>query len=378
MTATTPDHVAPDAASKDEPGPRKGLPFSKRTLLMVTAAVVVVVAGASLILMPRNTVSTEAAYVQADSSSVAPRVRGLIAEVLVAHNQSVRRGDPLVRIDAQEFDARVAAARADLEDAEAAALAAHAGLTSLTADEALAAATVRSARTSIASADAQNARAQADRQRYDDLLVSGTVARRDAEERRAAAVSTQSAADKSRADLDVTRNQASVVTARREVLIANVARAEASVARARAALDLALQDQANTIVRAPIDGIVGDRQAEPGDYVQAGTRLLTLVPSTGLYVTANFKETQTGRMHVGQPAEVEIDALPGVHLHGVVDSFAPGSGSSFALLPFEPGTGNFTKVVQRIPVRIRLDPGQPDLSRLRSGLSTTVKVDLAR
>ncbi|NBW13785.1 MAG: HlyD family secretion protein [Caulobacteraceae bacterium] len=369
MTATTPDAVA-------VPARKAGLPFSKRTLIMVSAAVVVALGGATLILMPRNTVSTEAAYVQADSSSVAPRVRGLIAEVLVAHNQAVRKGDPLVRIDPEEFDARVAAAEADLADAEAALLAAHAALTSLGADEALAAANIRSARTSIASADAQNARAQADRQRFDDLLASGTVARRDAEERRAAAVSAQSTADKTRADLEVTRNQAGVVTARREVLTAAVARAEASVARAQAALDLARQDQANTIVRAPIDGIVGDRQAEPGDYVQAGTRLLTVVPATGLYVTANFKETQTGRMRVGQRADIEIDALPGAHLHGVVDSFAPGSGSTFSLLPFEPGTGNFTKVVQRVPVRIRLDPGQPALDQLRSGLSTTVKVTL--
>lgn len=370
MTAVTPDQIAPPVAK------RKALPFARRTLLIVSAAVVVVIAGAGLILMPRNTVSTEAAYVQADSSSVAPRVRGLVAEVLVAHNQVVRKGDPLVRIDPQEFDTRVAAAQADLQDAEAAALAAQAALTSLSADEALAAATVRSARTSIAAADAQNVRAQADRARFDDLLTSGTVARRDAEERRAAAVSAQSAADKSRAELDVTRNQATVVTARRDVLLANLARASALVARARAALDLALQDQANAIIRAPIDGVVGDRQAEPGDYVQAGTRLMTIVPSTGLYVTANFKETQTGRMRVGQTADVEIDALPGVHLRGVVDSFAPGSGSSFALLPFEPGTGNFTKVVQRVPVRIRLDPGQAGLDRLRSGLSTTVKVDL--
>ena len=370
MTAASPESVAVPRGKKG------GLPFSKRTLLMVGAAVVLAVGGATLILMPRNTVSTEAAYVQADSSSVAPKVRGLIAEVLVAHNQAVRKGDPLVRIDSEEFDARVASAEADLQDSEAALLAARAALTSLSADEALAAATVRSARTSIASADAQNVRAQADRQRFDDLLASGTVSRRDAEERRAAAVSAQSAADKTRADLDVTRNQATVVSARREVLVAGLARAGASVARARAALDLARQDQANAIIRAPVDGVVGDRQAEPGDYVQAGTRLLTLLPSTGLYVTANFKETQTGRMRVGQAADIEIDALPGARLHGVVDSFAPGSGATFSLLPFEPGTGNFTKVVQRVPVRIRLDPGQPALNQLRTGLSTTVKVTL--
>jgi membrane fusion protein (multidrug efflux system) len=291
-------------------------PFSRKTVLAVGTAVAAALVGGSLIAMPKSTVSTDAAYVQADSSSVAPKIRGLIAEVLVAHNQAVKKGDSLVRIDSEEFDARVASAEADLQDAEAALLAAHASLTSLSADEALAAATVRSARTSIASADAQNVRAQADRQRFDDLLASGTVARRDAEERRAAAVSAQSAADKTRADLDVTRNQATVVSARREVLNAGLARAGASVARARAALDLARQDQANTIIRAPIDGVVGDRQAEPGDYVQAGTRLLTIVPSTGLYVTANFKETQTPGCVVGQAADIEIDALPGTRCTG--------------------------------------------------------------
>jgi membrane fusion protein, multidrug efflux system len=142
------------------------------------------------------------------------------------------------------------------------------------------------------------------------------------------------------------------------------------------ALDLARQDQGHSLVRAAIDGVVADRKVEPGDYVQPGTRLLTIVPLGAVYVTANFKETQTARMTVGQPAAIKVDALPGVELKGRVESFAPGSGSQFSLLPFEPGTGNFTKIVQRVPVRIRLDPGQPGLERLRPGLSTTVKVKL--
>src|SRR6185312_1535134 len=144
----------------------------------------------------------------------------------------------------------------------------------------------------------------------------------------------------------------------------------------KAALDLAKQDQGWTVIRAPIDGVVGDRQAEAGDYVQPGTRLLTLVPLNAVYVTANFKETQIARMLPGQAARIKVDALPGVTLKGEVDSFAPGSGSQFSLLPFEPGTGNFTKIVQRVPVRIRLDPAQPALAKLRPGLSTTVTVRL--
>jgi membrane fusion protein, multidrug efflux system len=122
--------------------------------------------------------------------------------------------------------------------------------------------------------------------------------------------------------------------------------------------------------------VVGNRLVRVGDYVQPGTRLLELVPLQSLYVTANFKETQTGRMRVGQPVTIEADALPGERLRGTVDSFAPGSGSSFSLLPFEPGTGNFTKIVQRVAVRIRFDPNQLAVQNLRPGLSVTAKVRL--
>ena len=155
-----------------------------------------------------------------------------------------------------------------------------------------------------------------------------------------------------------------------------MAQAQAQVANARAALDLARQDLAHTLIRAPIDGVVGDRQVQVGDFVEAGTRMLTIVPLDALYVTANFKETQVARMVAGQPATVKVDALGGTALKGEVESFAPGSGSTFSLLPFEPGTGNFTKIVQRVPVRIRFEPHQPALERLRPGLSTTVTVDL--
>jgi membrane fusion protein (multidrug efflux system) len=360
-------------------GARKGvrvLPFSGRTLLVVGAALALALAGAVVIAMPKAAESTDAAYIQADSSVVAPKVAGLVAAVLVAHDQPVRRGDPLVRIDPEEFDAKVASAQADLANAQANVQSAKAALISLGAEQQLAAANVRAAQTSISAADAQSERAQADRRRYDNLVASGAVARRDADTYRAAAITAQSDADHSRAELDVSRSQASVTAAKRATLEAALAEAQAGVIRAQAALALARQDQDHTVIRAPIDGVVGDRQVEPGDYVQAGTRLLTIVPLNALYVTANFKETQVSRMTVGQPATIKVDALPGKILRGEVQSFAPGSGSQFALLPFEPGTGNFTKVVQRVPVRIRLDPGQPGLDRLRPGLSTTVKVRL--
>ena len=369
--------VAIDAAHAAEIRPKKPPFASKKALLAVGAAAVLGVGGAAYILMPKAAESTDAAYLEADSSVVAPRVKGLVTEVLVQHNQAVHRGDPLIRIDPEEFDARAASAAAELANAEAAIGSAHAALQQLSAEQTLAAANVRAAQTLIASTDAQSAKAEADHKRYDNLVSSGAVARRDADQFRAAAVTAQSDADHSRAALDVAKSQAGVTAARRPVLEAALAQAEAAAARAKATLDLAKQDQGYTVIRAPVDGVVGDRQAEPGDYVQPGTRLLTIVPLHALYVTADFKETQIGRMLAGQPAKIKVDALPGVTLKGEVDSFAPGSGSQFSLLPFEPGTGNFTKIVQRVPVRIRLDPGQPALAKLRPGLSTTVTVKLA-
>ena len=353
------------------------LPFSPRTALAVAAAAILAVVGAVWIALPKASESTDAAYLQADSAVVAPRVRGLVAEVLVDHDQRVKKGDPLVRIDPEEFDARVAAAEADVETAKAQLLAAKAAFTTQAADEGLAAANVRAAETTIRSADAQEARAEADRARYDNLIASGAVAKHEVDVVRAAAVSAQSDADHSRAELAVSRSQASVTTARRATLQANFAQTQAGLARATAALDLARQDQGHALIRAPIDGVVGDRQVESGDYVKPGTRLLTIVPLQAIYVTANFKETQVARMLPGQKAFVRVDALGGASLSGHVASLAPGSGSQFSLLPFEPGTGNFTKIVQRVPVRIALDPGQKDLARLRPGLSTTVTVRLS-
>jgi membrane fusion protein (multidrug efflux system) len=350
------------------------LPFRPRTAVAVGAALAVAIGGAIWIAVPKAAETTDAAYVQADRSVVAPKVRGLVAQVLVEHNQKVRRGDPLVRIDPEEFDARVASAQAELMNAQAGVAQVKAALVSLDAEVRLAGAQVAAARTQIRSADAQDVKAAADAKRYGALVDSGAVAKHDADSYQAAAVTAQSDAERSRAELDVELNQAAVVRAKRATLEANLAAAQASVARAQATLDLARQDQGHAVIYAPVDGVVGDRQVEPGDYVQPGSRLLDLVPMHALYVTANFKETQTGRMTQGQPAVVRVDALPGVAFKGHVDSLAPGSGSTFSLLPFEPGTGNFTKIVQRVPVRIRFDPDQPALARLRPGLSTVVTV----
>lgn len=350
--------------------------LSRNPLIAGAVAILIALAGIAWLFAPRTSESTDNAYLKADSSSVAPKVGGLVSAILVRDNQVVHAGDPLVRIDAQEFNAKLAGAQAAVQDAEAGVATAKAALAALDADEQLAAAQVHAAQTSIQSADAEYVRATSDNTRFAALMAQGFATRRDAERVRAVAIGAASARDRSRADRDVTSEQAAVTRARRPVLIAQLAQAEAAAAKARAALDLARQDQGHTIIRAPIDGVIGDRQVQTGDYVQPGAHLLTLVPSRGLYVVANFKETQTRAMLAGQTATIKVDALGGDALTGHVDSFAPGSGSEFTLLPFEPGSGNFTKIVQRVPVRILLDPNQPAVARLRPGLSVTAQVAL--
>jgi membrane fusion protein, multidrug efflux system len=354
----------------------RGAFASHRTWIVSALAALAAIAGALFILAPASSESTDDAYIQADATTVAPKIKGLVAEVLVRDNQSVHAGEPLVKIDAEEFDSKVATARADLADAQAGVASALAALISLDAEERLAGANVGAARTAIKSSGAQAERAVADSRRYAALVASGAVALRDADSFRANAVTAEQDAAHSAAMLDVAEAGLSVTHARRATLLAALEKANANVERTHSALDLALQDQRHTLILAPIDGVIGNRQVQQGDYVQPGSRLLTLVPLKALYVVANFKETQTGRMHPGQRATVRVDANSSLILTGVVESLAPGSGSQFALLPFEPGTGNFTKIVQRVPVRIRFDGTQPELSTLRPGLSVTAKVIL--
>jgi membrane fusion protein (multidrug efflux system) len=350
--------------------------FSRRAIVPAAVAVLLAIVGGIYIVAPKRSVSTDNAYLQADSAIVSPKVRGLVSRVLVEHNQRVRKGDVLVEINPEEFDARVAAASADLQSATANVESSRAALVSLGAEEQLAASNVHAAQVFIRSAEAQRDLARANRERYDSLVDSGSVARLEVDQFRAAAVTAEVGAQNSVVAFEVTQNQAAVTRAKRAVLQANLAQSLAAVSRSQAAFDLAKQDQEHATLRAPIDGVVGDRRIEVGDYVAPGTRLMTIVPIDALYVVANFKETQTGRMTAGQSASIEVDALPGVSLRGEVDSFAPGSGSQFSLLPFEPGTGNFTKIVQRVPVRIRFEPGQVGLAKLRPGLSTKVSVRL--
>jgi membrane fusion protein (multidrug efflux system) len=334
-----------------------------RTIGIAGIAAAAMIAGAAWIAMPASSVSTDDAYVKADSTIVAPKVQGLIAEILVRDNQAVEAGQPLIRIDVEDYQQAVSAAEADVAFAEAA-------LAQQSAQEQLASANVRAADAAIHSADAERTRAAADWNRFEALAGNGGVAKREAEQKRATALTAAADVDKSRAALSASQQQVTAVARSRGQLAA-------ARQKAKAALSLARQNLEHTVIAAPVAGIIGDRQAQIGEYVQPGTRLMTIVPMDTVYVVANFKETQTSRMLVGQHAKIRVDALPGVTLEGEVESFAPASGSEFSLLPYEPATGNFTRIVQRVPVRIRLLDGRADLERLRPGLSANVTVDLS-
>jgi membrane fusion protein (multidrug efflux system) len=347
--------------------------LTSRTLTVSLIALLAGGAGIFWIVSPASSQTTDDAYVEADSTNVAPKIRGLVEQITVRDNQSVHAGDLLLRIDPEEFDAKVRAAKANLADAEAAVASARAAVATQGAEEQLAVAEVGEAGTAIRSADAEAERAAADRSRTDALAARGFASRQTLDSFRSQAIGAEQAAAKARAALAVSQRQASLTQSRRAGLLADVEKAEAQRLAAQAALDLALQDRTHALIRAPVDGVVANRQVRVGDYVQPGSRLLTLVPVQTVYVTANFKETQVRDMRRGQAVRVKVDAL-GRTLDGVVESFAPGSGSTFSLLPFEPGTGNFTKIVQRVPVRIGLRPNQPGLDELRAGLSASVTV----
>lgn len=348
---------------------------SSRPLIVAVLATVAGVAGAAWLLSSRDSVATDNAYLKADSSDVPPQVPGLVIAVRVEENQQVAAGDVLVELDPDDYLQRVSSAEADVAASRASLAAAEAALRRLQSQQRLAEASVEEVSSRIRAADAQRERKLADRTRHQELVNQRLTSRELYDAAIADATEAEAESDRARAALKVAQRQVQVVDSQHAELLAQLDAARASVQRAEAALAVARRNAERTRIVAPIAGIVGNRRVQVGEYVQVGSRLMTIVPVHDLYVVANFKETQTARMLVGQTAEIELDALPGQVLHGRVESLAPGSGAEFALLPFEPANGNFTKIVQRVPVRIRLDDEARALA-LRPGLSAEVSVDL--
>ena len=306
--------------------------------------------------------STDDAYVGGDISVIAPKVSGFITEVAVIDNQPVHQGDLLIKLDDRDY-------RAALARAEAVVAGQLATLANLDATRRLQDAVIKQALASVVAADAETLRARDDQTRFETLSRTAAASIQSAQKAEADYKQAVAGGDKARAALDAAQQQLAVIDTQKQ--------------QTRAALDAALADRDTarlnvgyTELRAPFDGVVGNRSARVGSFAGVGSQLIAIVPAQGLWVDANFKENQLAKMRAGEPATIRADVLPDVAFHGHVASLSPATGAQFSVLPPENATGNFTKIVQRVPVRILLDGDESALGRLRPGLSVTADVDL--
>ncbi|KJC49928.1 hemolysin D [Bradyrhizobium sp. LTSP849] len=304
--------------------------------------------------------TTDDAYVKADSTIIAPKVSGYIAQVLVGDNEKVRAGHVLARIDDRDFKAALGQARADVAAAEA-------SVRNLDAQLELQQPIIEQSTADVTAADANLQFAQEERARYDDLMKSGSGTIQRAQQTDAALRASNAQLQHAKSGLVAAQRKVDVLTTQR-------AQATAQLEHARAVADQAELNLSYTEITAPVDGTVGARSLRVGQYVQAGTQLMAVVPLDAVYVVANFKETQLTHVRAGQPVELRVDSFREHNLHGHVDSLSPASGLEFALLPPDNATGNFTKIVQRVPVKIVLDDHSLT-GLLRPGMSAVPTVD---
>jgi membrane fusion protein, multidrug efflux system len=305
--------------------------------------------------------STDDAYIGGNITAISPHVAGFVTEILVGDNQHVEAGQLLMRLDSRDLQAVMNHAGAVLQQHKAA-------LTGLRAKSVLQQSIVRQAAADLDAKAAQSDFAKVDSERYRSLVASSSGSRQDAERAIALAQQARSAVASSQAALDGAKQQLIV-------LEAQIVEAEAFVAQAEADLETARLNLSYTEIRSPIDGFIGNRAAHVGAYLTEGAYLLAVVPDNGLWIDANFKEDQLQRMAPGQLATIVADVLPDHVFHGHVQSLAPGAGAIFSVIPPENATGNFTKIVQRVPVRIALDAEDATLGKIRPGLSIAASVD---
>jgi membrane fusion protein (multidrug efflux system) len=363
--------VAPDKvqqllpkAAQAAPEPPAAVPSSGRfkRILLAGAAVVALSAagwyGWDYWTVGRFLVSTDDAYVKADNTTIAPKVSGYLSDVLVGDNERVKAGQVLAKIDDRDFKVALDQARADVAAAEAAVASKRAQLD-------VQQAVIEAAKATLDVDTAAKTFAEQENKRYTDLATTGYGSVQNAQQAQSRNAGAQAA---------LQRDVANLVSAQKQVelLKAEITQAIATAARARAIQSQAELNLGYTTIVAPIDGVVGNRTLRTGQFVQAGTQLMSLVPATGAYVVANFKETQLTDVRKGQKVDIAVDMFPGQVVHGHVDSLAPASGQEFALLPPDNATGNFTKVVQRIPVKIALDSTAIEL---RPGMSVIPTIE---
>ena len=404
-----PQPLQPSQPPSNEAAPRKGLP--RRARIAVLAAVAVLaVAGVLYWLHARQYEDTDDAQVDGDIHPISARVNGTVQAVSpgVAENRYVAAGTVLVDVDPADYKAAAASAQAEVDRLRASAAASSAEVPVQSANaigqwrvaEAAVAqarqgvatelANLKAARSRVEQAQSNAAKTEADRQRYANLLAKQEISRSEFDQRANDARNAQSAFEGSQADVVAAEGrvaQARAAVAQQEANLerartapqqiaevrARFGSASADLAKAEAQLETAKLNLSYTHITAPVSGIVGHKSVESGQRVQPGQELLTIVEVDDAWITANFKETQLRLMHPGQPAEIHVDSY-GVDLHGHVESIAPATGARFSLLPPENASGNFVKVVQRLPVRIRLDHAQDPQRPLRPGMSVDVAV----
>ena len=316
--------------------------------------------GYSYLTTGRYLESTDDAYVKADSTIVAPKVSGIIAQVLVADNETVASGQVLARIDDRDFRTALDQARADVAASDA-------SIRNLDAQIAQQQPVIAQGTADVAAAEANLKFAQEEQARYEDLMKTGSGTVQRAQQTDAALRERVAQLQHGKSALLAAERKVDVLSTERAKAVAQLQHAHA--VEAQAALNLSY-----TTITAPVEGTVGARSLRVGQFVQAGTQLMAVVPLDAVYVVANFKETQLTHVRRGQPVEVTIDSFHGTRLRGHVDSLSPASGLEFALLPPDNATGNFTKIVQRVPVKIVLDD-QSLKGLLRPGMSAEPTVD---
>tara|TARA_B100000749_G_scaffold64515_2_gene47852 strand:+ start:2242 stop:3276 length:1035 start_codon:yes stop_codon:yes gene_type:complete len=299
--------------------------------------------------------STKDAYVQADFTFVAPQIVGKVDQVFVEENQQVKAGDLLATIDDRDFVVAVDAAKAQVSGA-------NASVASLEARLAQQQNAIHQAQAAVAMDKAELVLARANHERYRNLAADGS--------------GTVQAMQQAQSQLNIRlasqeKNQAGLKAAQQQVAIlqAELEKAKAALAQAQAAQAAAELKLSYTRITAPVDGTVGQKSVRVGAFVNIGTPLLAIVPLDAVYIQANYRETQLAHIQIGQTVDIKVDALPGATLKGTVESLGPASGVSYSAIAPHNATGNFTKIVQRLPLRIRVDSGQPEANKLRVGMS---------
>ena len=361
LAPSAPAQRAPSEIPPAQRHPWPGNAFVRLTVLVAAAVIVVLFAtqwDRWVGLAVRQV--TDDAYVRGDITPLSAKVDGYVRRIAVDDFQRVKEGDLLVEIEDDDYRARVAQAAADL-------LGAQAAIENLKARKAAQHAQVAEAEDAIKAtqADVERTRLEAARQRTLLATTFGTrqrVEQADAEAERFAATLARN-----QAQLDAQRSQIAV-------LDTHEAQLRADVKAKQAALDLAKINLGYTRILAPVDGMVSERGVRDGQYVHAGSQVIAVVPLDNVWVLANYKETQLAHVAIGQRAEIRVDTFPGIVITAMVDSIAPASGAQFSLLPPDNATGNFTKVVQRIPVKLRIAPDNPLSGKLRPGMSVIATI----